>query len=270
MHPRPQRPTAALVRAPLGPWPPRAPRLETTMTQQEVRSRFNEKVKRGMFQPVSSGLTGPDAEDRLQDGICQTYEMFERYALEKDRVLDDGILVHPCKERATDLGRRFVRDGAQPARDVLHPRNFTQGKVEVYRLDGMLDDDGDFVAQDEVEALVPGLGHRAPDQPAAGHHLRRRLGGVGHIPSGERPGDPRDAPGGLNPQRHCGAPRRVHLSGVLADEDPGTAAGRPSWPARGGDHADGGVDAVSAAAAPPTPSRRARRNGGATCCPSGS
>ena len=35
--------------------------------------------------------------------------------------------------------------------------NYSQGKVEVYRLDGLLDDDGDFVAQDEVEALVPGL-----------------------------------------------------------------------------------------------------------------
>ena len=39
----------------------------------------------------------------------------------------------------------------------MHPMNYTQGKFEVYRLDGMLDDDGDFVAQDEVEALVPGL-----------------------------------------------------------------------------------------------------------------
>jgi DNA-directed RNA polymerase specialized sigma24 family protein len=39
----------------------------------------------------------------------------------------------------------------------MHPMNYTQGKVEVYRLDGMLDDDGDFVAQDEVEATVPGL-----------------------------------------------------------------------------------------------------------------
>ena len=27
----------------------------------------------------------------------------------------------------------------------------------MYRLDGMLDDDDDFLAQDEVEALVPGL-----------------------------------------------------------------------------------------------------------------
>jgi DNA-directed RNA polymerase specialized sigma24 family protein len=40
---------------------------------------------------------------------------------------------------------------------VLHPQNFTQGRVEVYRLDGVIGDDGEFVAQDEVEALVPGL-----------------------------------------------------------------------------------------------------------------
>ncbi len=36
----------------------------------------------------------------------------------------------------------------------MHPMNYSQGRVEVYRLDGLLDEDGDFVAQDEVEALV--------------------------------------------------------------------------------------------------------------------
>ena len=131
--------------------------LGAHMTQMEVRSEFDKKVRSGMFEPVARWITGPDAEDRLQDGVCQTYEMFERYALEKNKVLDDGILVHSCRQRATDLGRRFVRNDAQPRRDVLHPQNFTQGRVEVYRLDGVIGDDGDFVAQDEVEALVPGL-----------------------------------------------------------------------------------------------------------------
>ena len=127
------------------------------MTQQEVRSTFDERLKRGMFEPVARWITGLDAEDRLQDGICQTFEMYARYALEKGKVLDDGILVHSCRLRAVDLGRRFVRDDAQPRRDVMHPMNYTQGKVEVYRLDGIVDDDGDFIAQDEAEALVPGL-----------------------------------------------------------------------------------------------------------------
>jgi hypothetical protein len=42
------------------------------MTQVEVRSTFNEKVKRGMFEPVARWITGPDAKDRLQGGIRQT------------------------------------------------------------------------------------------------------------------------------------------------------------------------------------------------------
>jgi hypothetical protein len=88
--------------------------------------------------------------------VCMTFEMAARYA-ERGQVLNDAILVHSCRLRAVDLGRRFVRDDAQPARDALHPLNYAKGKVEVYRLDGMLDDDGGFLAQDEVEALVPGL-----------------------------------------------------------------------------------------------------------------
>jgi DNA-directed RNA polymerase specialized sigma24 family protein len=127
------------------------------VTQQELRSSFNNKVKRGIFSPVARHITNlADAEDRLQEAVCMTFEMAARYA-ERGQVLNDAILVHSCRLRAVDLGRRFVRDDAQPARDVLHPLNYVKGKVEVYRLDGMLDDDGDFLAQDEVEALVPGL-----------------------------------------------------------------------------------------------------------------
>jgi DNA-directed RNA polymerase specialized sigma24 family protein len=127
------------------------------MTQQELRSSFNDKVKRGLFRPVARHITNlADAEDRLQEAVCMTFEMAARYA-ERGQVLNDAILIHSCRLRAVDLGRRFVRNDAQPRRDVLHPQNFTQGTVAVYRIDGMLDDDGDFIAQDEVEALVPGL-----------------------------------------------------------------------------------------------------------------
>jgi hypothetical protein len=85
-----------------------------------------------------------------------TFEMAARYA-ERGQVLNDAILVHSCRLRAVDLGRGFVRDDAQPARDVLHPLNYAKGRVAVLRLDGLVDDDGDFVAQGDVEALVPGL-----------------------------------------------------------------------------------------------------------------
>ena len=43
------------------------------MTQLEIRSSFDQKVRKGLFRPVARWITGPDAEDRLQDGICQTY-----------------------------------------------------------------------------------------------------------------------------------------------------------------------------------------------------
>jgi len=126
------------------------------MTQQEFSVAFAEKVKRGIFKPVARHITGPAAEDVLQDGICQTFEMAARYAA-RGVVLNDAILVHSCRQRAQDLKRRFVKTDAQPARDVLHPMNYTQGKVEVYRLDGMLDDDGGFLPESDAAACVPGL-----------------------------------------------------------------------------------------------------------------
>ncbi len=128
------------------------------MTQKELRSEFDSKFRRGIFKPVARHLSGPDAEDRLAEGIALVFEMYARYGTEKNKVLDDGILVHACKQRAVDLKRRFVRDDAQPARDVMHPMNYSAGKVEVFRLDGLVDPEtGDFLAQNEVEALVPGL-----------------------------------------------------------------------------------------------------------------
>ena len=90
----------------------RAPRLETLMTQEEIRSSFDQKVRKGLFRPVARHILSlADAEDRLQEAVCMTYEMHARYA-ERGQVLDDAILVRSCKQRATDLGRRFVRDDA--------------------------------------------------------------------------------------------------------------------------------------------------------------
>ena len=127
------------------------------MTQKELRSSFNDKMKRGIFSPVARHITNlADQEDRLQEAICMTFEMAARYAA-RGQVLNDAILVHSCRLRAVDLKRRFVHDDAQPARDVLHPMNYSQGKVEVYRLDGMLDDDGGFLPESDAEACVPGL-----------------------------------------------------------------------------------------------------------------
>lgn len=112
------------------------------MTETEVNRAFDAKVRRGIFAPVARFLRNSStAEDQLQDAVAQTWLMYRRYALEKDRVLDDGVLVHSCRQRAVDLRRRFVgKNGATCRnRDVLDPRAYRDGRVEVLRFDGMCD-----------------------------------------------------------------------------------------------------------------------------------
>lgn len=117
------------------------------MRQDAINAEFDRKVRRGIFKPVARHLTNlPTAEDRLQDAICQTWWMYRRYATEKNKVLDDGILVHSCRQRAVDLDRNFVPADGRRGYDVLDPRNYRDGKVQVLRLDGIAEDqssDGD-------------------------------------------------------------------------------------------------------------------------------
>jgi hypothetical protein len=112
--------------------------MEETMTHAEINAAFSDKVRRGIFKPVARHLSDfAAAEDRLQAAICMTWEMFARYAAERNAVLSDGILVHSCRQRAVDLSRDFVpADGGWRNQDVLDPRAYRDGKVEVLRLDG--------------------------------------------------------------------------------------------------------------------------------------
>ncbi len=49
------------------------------MQLQEIRESFDQKVRRGMFDPVGRHLSNPDtAEDRLQEGLAQTWELYQR------------------------------------------------------------------------------------------------------------------------------------------------------------------------------------------------
>jgi DNA-directed RNA polymerase specialized sigma24 family protein len=118
--------------------------MEEPMTEAEINKAFDAKVRRGIFKPVARWLTDPrTAEDLLQDAICQTWRMYRRYATQKGKVLDDGILVHSCRQRAVDLDRHFVpADGTRRNQDVLDPRAFRDGKVEVLRIDGIHEDGG--------------------------------------------------------------------------------------------------------------------------------
>ena len=113
------------------------------MDQQQINEQFEDKVRRGIFNPIRRHLKiAHEAEDRWQDAVCQTWSMYRRYA-EKGEVLSDAILVHSCRQRATDLGRRFTGTlGAHRTnQDVMDARAYRDGLVRVYRLNGTHDDE---------------------------------------------------------------------------------------------------------------------------------
>jgi len=108
------------------------------MTQEELNQQFSDKVQRGIFKPVDRFISDRnEAEDRLQDAICATWQTYSRYITEKGKVLDDALLVHACRLRAIDRGRRFVGANGTFNRnqDVLDPRVFQSGLATVLRLD---------------------------------------------------------------------------------------------------------------------------------------
>ena len=114
------------------------------MTDAEINAAFAEKVQRGIFNPVARFLTNPDtAEDRMQEGLALTWEMYRDRIVNRDLVLDDGILVHACRQRAVDLARTFVRDGSHRINDVMSERAYHDGRVEVMRLDSWVEDDSE-------------------------------------------------------------------------------------------------------------------------------
>ena len=130
------------------------------MDPEALNAEFDRKVRKGIFRPVARYLTNEStAEDRLQDAVSQTWQMYHRYAREKGNVLSDAILVHYCRRRAVDLDRHFVPADCCRRKDVLDPRAYRDGRVEVHHLDGILDDqesEGDHALQVGLaEVLAP-------------------------------------------------------------------------------------------------------------------
>jgi hypothetical protein len=111
--------------------------------QTDPRAAFEAKVRRGIFNPVARFLPEDVREDRLQEGIAQTWAMYERCAL-RGELLDDAILVHACGQRAADASRYYVPcEGYQRKRDALDPRNYMEGTVEVLRLADLHEEEED-------------------------------------------------------------------------------------------------------------------------------
>jgi hypothetical protein len=59
------------------------PKLARVLDENLLRIQFDKKVRNGTFNPVARRLPADIAEERLQDAVCQTFEAYRRYALEK-------------------------------------------------------------------------------------------------------------------------------------------------------------------------------------------
>jgi hypothetical protein len=131
--------------------------MEVTMTLESVRSSFDEKIRRGMFRPITRRLHADMAEDRSQEALALVYEQYRRHA-ERGHILDDALLVHAARLRAEDLGRQIVPcDGVARKGCVMDARNYIDGKVEVLRLDK--------IVQDHDEANMLGLAEAMAANP---------------------------------------------------------------------------------------------------------
>lgn len=101
----------------------------------QVNQQFDRLVRQGAFRPILRFITGADADDRLQEGISQTFELALRKAARGEQ-MDDPLVVYATRLRATDIRRRFVK-GGQPRRDALCHANFVDGRVQVLHIDGL-------------------------------------------------------------------------------------------------------------------------------------
>jgi hypothetical protein len=119
-------------------------RPEHTM-QEALHEQFTNLIEQGAFDRLRRYVTSTDQDDRMAEAIGQTWAMAARKA-ELGIKMDNALIVHAVKLRAIDHRRQLPR-GGQPRRDALHFSNFVDGKVEIHRIDGLLDDDGNFTRE---------------------------------------------------------------------------------------------------------------------------
>ena len=57
-------------------------KLARVLDENLLRVQFDKKVRHGIFNPVARRLPADITEERLQDAICQTFEMYRLRARE--------------------------------------------------------------------------------------------------------------------------------------------------------------------------------------------
>ena len=120
-----------------------------------VHRQFDRLMRRGAFNPIRRFLTGTDADDRLAEGVAMSYEAALRKA-DQGVLLDDAIVILAARLRAIDIRRGFVK-GGQPRRDALHRANYTDGRTEVFHIDGFEDEADGWPREGDVDLQIAWL-----------------------------------------------------------------------------------------------------------------
>jgi DNA-directed RNA polymerase specialized sigma24 family protein len=128
---------------------------------QPLKEQFTALIAAGAFEPVRRHVSPVEQDARMAEAVGQVWAMAARKA-ELGIRLDTALLVHAVKLRAIDHRRQLPR-GGQPRRDVLHLANFIDGKVVVHRLDGLLDEDGDYTGDGDTALQSAWLAATAAD-----------------------------------------------------------------------------------------------------------
>lgn len=117
-----------------------------------VNEQFDRLMRRGAFNPILRFVTGADAEDRLAEGVAQTFELAQRKAA-RGELMDDALVVYAARLRALDIRRQFVK-GGQPRRDALHRANYTDRRTEIFHIDGFEDETDGWPREGDVGLQV--------------------------------------------------------------------------------------------------------------------
>lgn len=120
--------------------------------QAHVQQQFSSLMQQRAFEPIRRFLTGADADDRLAEGIAMAYETALRKA-DQGVKMDDALVVYAARLRAVEIRREFVK-GRQPRRDALHRANYTDGRTEVFHLDGFEDETDGWPREGDVGLQV--------------------------------------------------------------------------------------------------------------------
>ena len=73
---------------------------EVDVDDKSINEKFSTMVKKGVFKSVGRYITN-DTEERLQEGIAQTFELYRQHGL-RGVELNVPVLVCVCRRRAVD------------------------------------------------------------------------------------------------------------------------------------------------------------------------